>query len=118
MNLLFNNEPARQAFKYFKNVKISGDSETTVLEFIRLDSVIAATVGIPDRNVLEKDQGGTVNRVMADCDSFQGWDIDVDCVESANSSETSTASRRKLYSRGGRISMDIDQLYKLYLPLA
>lgn len=76
----FNSEPARPAFKCSKKVKVSRDADATVIDIIRLDDVITATVEILKRYVLEKGQDGAGKRVMANCGPFQGVDNDVDCV--------------------------------------
>lgn len=72
--------------------------------------MITVTVEILRRNVLLKDLDGIGKSVMANCDSFQGCDNDVDCVEKAGSSRKSTAGRRKLYKKGSRIPMDNSRL--------
>lgn len=94
--LFFNNDPARQAFKRFKNVKFSGDDDATVLDIVCLNAVIAVTVNVLKRNVLGKDHSATGARVVINYDSFQGGENDVDCVEIGGSSQTSTGTTRKI----------------------
>lgn len=118
VELIFSNEPARQAFECFKNVEILGDVDATVLDIIRMDGLITGTNEIIKKNVLQKDRDGTGKNVVVHCDSFRAGESDVDCVVRAEIGQRNTATRQKLYWKGGKIPMDIGGLHKIYLPLA
>lgn len=101
VDVIFNHELARKAFQSFKKVSILGDADGVVLDIIRLEGVGTATVEVLTRNVLDKDQDDPGESVVANYDFFRGRCNDVNCVESAESSQTSTDARQKLYWKEG-----------------
>lgn len=70
MDLVFNDEPARQARKCFKKVEILREGDATVLDILYLNAVITATVEIPKGNGLRKDMDGTGKSDVENFDFF------------------------------------------------
>lgn len=68
---IFIKQPTRQDFKCFKETKISGDCDTTVLDLICLDAVTPATIESLTRNLLGWHQDGTMKSVVASRYSFR-----------------------------------------------
>lgn len=61
-----------QAFKWFQKVKISGDSDATVLYIIFLDAIITVNFEILKRNLAGKYRDGTEKGVVGNF-VFSSW---------------------------------------------